>query len=89
VKGELAAAVGTRSQLMWGLRNADKKYDLSSDGMISIRQQAWDIGLAVRQDFRQLAYAIEDIVSALVRQGKIQQVFEQYQLSFEKPSTYQ
>ncbi len=89
VKGELAAAVGTRSQLMWGLRNADKKYDLSSDGMISIRQQAWDIGLAVRQDFRQLAYAIEDIVSALVRQGKIQQVFEQYQLTFEKPSTYQ
>lgn len=87
--GSLAAAVGTRSQLMWGLKAVGQKYDLSADGLIGIQQQAWDIGLAVRHDFRQLAYAVGDIVSELVKQGQLQQVFEQYQLTFEKPSTYE
>jgi ABC-type amino acid transport substrate-binding protein len=86
--GQLAAVVGTRSQLDWGLRDIEKAYDLSGDGLSSIGQQEWDIGLAVRTNFRQLAYAIGDIITELVNQGKLDKVFQQFGLTYEKPSTY-
>jgi polar amino acid transport system substrate-binding protein len=86
--GKLAAVVGTRSQLEWGLRDTEKTFDLSSDGLSSIGKQDWDIGLAVRTNFRQLAYAVGDIITELVNQGKLDNVFQQFGLSYEKPSTY-
>jgi polar amino acid transport system substrate-binding protein len=86
--GKLAAVVGTRSQLEWGLRHTEKIFDLSSDGLSSIGKQDWDIGLAVRTNFRQLAYAVGDIITELVNQGKLDNVFQQFGLSYEKPSTY-
>lgn len=85
---KLAAVVGTRSQLEWGLQGADSHIDLSSDGLTSIGHEDWDIGLAVRVNFRQLAYAIGDIVTELVQQGQLKKIFDQYQISFQKPSTY-
>jgi polar amino acid transport system substrate-binding protein len=87
--GKLAAVVGTRSQLDWGLKDADKNIDLSSDGLSGINHQDWDIGMAVRTNFRQLGYAIGDIVNELVQQGQLKKVFDHYQLNYQKPSTYQ
>ena len=87
VEGNVAAVVGTRSQLSWGLR--DTSFDLSADGLEAIGHQAWDIGMAVRHNFRQLSYALGDVVNALIDSGDIARVFERYGLSYEKPSTHQ
>jgi len=87
-QGDVAAVVGTRSQLEWGL-SRDAEYDLSSDGLEQIAHQAWDIGLAVRHNFRQLSYSIEEIVLNLEKQGELKRIFEQFNLSYEKPAAYQ
>ena len=87
-QGELAAVVGTRSQIEWGL-STRPDLDLSSDGLEQVGHQAWDIGLAVRHNFRQLAYAIEEIVLNLVNRGDLAEIFRQHNLSYEKPAAYQ
>lgn len=88
-QGKLAAVMGTRSQLIWGLASAIQSYDLSKDGLEQITHPSWDIGMAVKHTFRQLSYAIEEVVSNLTKQGKIQQVFADLQLVYETPKAYQ
>ncbi len=87
IDGEIAAVVGTRSQLDWGLR--EHAFDMSGDGLEAIANPAWDIGLAVRHNFRQLAYAVEDIVLKLSNSGEIAGVFAKHRLHYEKPAAYQ
>ena len=87
--GKLAAVVGTRSQLAWGLQDSDKSFDLSADGLQTIGHPAWDIGMAVRHNFRQLGYALGDVIVKLTNSGEIAKVMENYRLTYEKPSTYQ
>jgi polar amino acid transport system substrate-binding protein len=88
-QGKLAAVMGTRSQLMWSLATAEKAFDLSKDGLEQITHLSWDIGLAVKHTFRQLSYAIEEIVAKLTKQGKIQQIFADLKLKYETPKAYQ
>ncbi len=87
-QGEIAAVVGTRSQVEWGL-NGQPDLDLSNDGLEQMSHQAWDIGLAVRHNFRQLAYSVEEIVHNLVKRGELQKIFGKYNLSYEIPAAYQ
>ncbi len=87
-KGNIAALVGTRSQVEWGLRESASA-DLSDDGLEFMNRRAWDIGLAVRHNFRQLAYSIEEIVFDLYKRGEIQGIFRQYHLTYEAPAAYQ
>lgn len=87
-QGSIAAVIGTRSQLQWAVRNAPG-FDLGDDGLEQIGHSAWDIGMAVKHTYRQLAYSVEEIVQNLVMRGDIQRVFERYQLSFERPAAYQ
>ena len=61
----------------------------SIDGLSSIGHSAWDIGLAVRHNFRQLSYAVDDIIVQLVNAGEIQKVYQAHGLDYEKPSTFQ
>ncbi|MCP4487429.1 MAG: ABC transporter substrate-binding protein [Gammaproteobacteria bacterium] len=88
IKGNIAAMVGTRSQLEWGLRELASA-DLSDEGLEFMNRRAWDIGLAVRHNFRQLAYSIEDIILNLYKRGEIQSIFRQHRLTYEVPAAYQ
>ncbi len=85
-EGKVAAVVGTRSQLVWGLHG--KSFDLSGDGLQGIGHAAWDIGLAVRHNFRQLSYAVEEIVSKLTTSGEIRKVFTEMGLTYETSAAY-
>jgi polar amino acid transport system substrate-binding protein len=87
VKGKVAAVVGTRSQLQWGLRG--QSFDLSADGLEAMGHSAWDIGLAVRHNFRQLGYAVGDAVTSLTQSGELATVFERYNVHYEVPAAYQ
>ncbi|MCP4186858.1 MAG: transporter substrate-binding domain-containing protein [Gammaproteobacteria bacterium] len=88
IKGNIAALVGTRSQVEWGLRESASA-DLSDEGLEFMNRRVWDIGLAVRHNFRQLAYSIEDIVLNLFKRGDIQGIFKQHRLTYEVPAAYQ
>ncbi|MEM8942543.1 MAG: transporter substrate-binding domain-containing protein [Pseudomonadota bacterium] len=87
--GELSAIVGMRGQVEWGLREHDGNFDIDDDGLQSIGRLSWDIGAAVKHTHRQLAYAIEDELSAAILDGRMEKLFESLGLSYAVPSPFE
>jgi hypothetical protein len=44
--------------------------------------------MAVKSDYRQLGYAIADIVEAMINQGLMKKIFSQYNAIYQIPSLY-
>ncbi|GAB2697547.1 transporter substrate-binding domain-containing protein [Aliiglaciecola sp. 3_MG-2023] len=90
LKDESVAAVsGMRSQLEWGMPDVGSRYTINATGLAAISIKSWDIGMAVQQDFRQLAYAVEDQITLMVDNGQMQKIFDNYKVTFEPSSLYQ
>ncbi|MCJ8325676.1 MAG: transporter substrate-binding domain-containing protein [Campylobacterales bacterium] len=87
--GKIAAVAGLRSQLEYALDyNSNKdKYFISKK--IPYTKSIWDLGLAVRTDFRALSYELDGHMSDLYKSGEIQKIFEKYNVVYEKPLVYQ
>ena len=92
--GEVAAIAGMESQVEWGLQTNPNltdelkaKLQLTSTALAGMTIRAWDIGMAVHTDFRQLAYAVEDVIAPMVQGDEMDKIFKQYGLTFE-PSSY-
>ena len=64
------------------------KYVLAENTFPMIGQQQWDIGMAVKTDYRQLGYAVADIVEAMVTQGEMKKIFTKYQVLYKTPDLY-
>lgn len=86
--GETAAVVGMRSQIEWGLRDVPNAFDIDTDGLEQLAVLEWDIGAAVKQNHRELSYAIGDLLSEAVMDGRMATLFSKYQTTFTVPSTY-
>jgi ABC-type amino acid transport substrate-binding protein len=84
----VSAAAGMRSQIEWYLRDVPGRFDVDDDGLQAIARLSWDIGAAVKHTHRQLAYAIEDVIAAAVRDGRMQAIFEEAGVTYLKPSLY-
>jgi ABC-type amino acid transport substrate-binding protein len=83
------AVMGLRSQVTHYQQKLDTKtYQLAANAFPMIGRQQWDIGMAVKKDYRQLSYTVADIVEAMVKKGLIQKIFNQYQASYQIPSFY-
>ncbi len=90
---EVSAVVGMRGQIEWRLHeSADKdlasQYAISDNSLVQWSRRTWDIGMAVRQNNRQLSYAIEGIVEKMVKEGDMAAIFESYHMSYQMPETY-
>jgi polar amino acid transport system substrate-binding protein len=44
--------------------------------------------MAVQNDYRQLAYATGDIVKEMIANGTMKNIFDRYQVIYEKPDYY-
>jgi len=86
--GNVSAAAGMRSQIEWNLRDVPGRFDVDDDGLQAIARLSWDIGAAVKHTHRQLAYAIGDVLSAAVQDGRMQAIFEAAGLTYLKPAYY-
>ncbi len=49
----------------------------------------WDIGMAVRQDSRDLGYALEDLVMQMVDDGTMEKIYAQYGMTYRLPEYLQ
>lgn len=87
--GQVSAVAGMRSQIEWHLRDVPERFDVDDDGLQAIARLSWDIGAAVKHTHRQLAYAIEDVLAAAVRDGRMQAIFEEAGVTYRKPSLYE
>ena len=86
--GEVSAVVGMQSQVQWSVGQKGLNYDLDTDGIEQIGKQQWDIGMAVRHDFRELAYTIEEIIDAMVNTEVVKEIFEKYHIQYLLPEYY-
>ncbi|GAA6170368.1 hypothetical protein NBRC116592_00380 [Colwellia sp. KU-HH00111] len=87
--GKVDAVMGLRSQIthhQQQLSNTD--FQLATNAFPMIGRQQWDIGMAVKKDYRQLSYAVADIVEAMIQQGIMQQIFAKYHVHYQTPSLY-
>nr|MBS9782833.1 transporter substrate-binding domain-containing protein [Arcobacter sp.] len=87
--GKIDAVAGLKTQIEFYLnfsKNKDKYYMTKG---IDYVKSAWDLGVAVRTDFRALSYEIDGYMSELFRDGTIKKIFRKYNVSYEKPLAYQ
>lgn len=87
--GKIDAVAGLKSQLEFFLdykNNRDKYYMTKKIDYVKTK---WDLGVAVRTDFRALSYEIDGFMEELYKSGEIKKVFQNYNISYEKPLVYQ
>ena len=86
---DVDAVMGLRSQVTHYQQQLDATtYQLATNAFPMIGRQQWDIGMAVKKDYRQLSYAVADIVEAMINKGLLQKIFTKYHASFQAPSLY-
>ena len=95
-EGKVAAVAGMKGQLQWGMSTSGdvnktefaplpEQYDISADGLAAMSIKSWDIGMAVKTDYRELAYAIQAITEPMIKNGEMEALFLEYGLSYEIP----
>ena len=88
-ENKVDAVMGLRSQVSHYQHHlASPSYQLATNAFPMIGKQQWDIGMAVKNDYRQLGYAIADIVEAMINQGLMEKIFLQYNAVYQLPDLY-
>ncbi|MDF2235623.1 transporter substrate-binding domain-containing protein [Albimonas sp. CAU 1670] len=82
-RGEVKAAMGPLHELEWGLVPG---LAVHSPPLPGLARGTWTLGVAVRQSWRPLGYAVDDAVRAAVEDGRLAAVFEAYGLSWTPPA---
>lgn len=88
-ENKVDAVMGLRSQVShYQHQLASPSYQLASNAFPMIGTQQWDIGMAVKSDYRQLGYAVGDIVNDMIKQGIMEKIFLQYHAIYQMPDLY-
>lgn len=88
-EGEVAAAMGMRGELEWLLnQHSDERFKMGDTTFPAMGKPHWDIGIAVREADRQLGYLVEGILEPLVLNGGLQEIYQRYGLTYEKPAFF-
>jgi ABC-type amino acid transport substrate-binding protein len=83
------AVMGLTSQISHYQANLSKvNYPLAQNAFPMIGRQQWDIGMAVKADYRQLGYAVGDIVESMVNSGEMEAIFTKYNVTYKIPNLY-
>ena len=88
--GKVDAVMAMRGELEWLLSQAkDEALKKSDAAYPNLGQATWDVGMAVHESNRQLAYAVEALTEAMIADGRMQALYAKYHLSYEVPGLYQ
>jgi ABC-type amino acid transport substrate-binding protein len=87
--GEVDATMAMRGEIDWMLHNAaDEHLKPADNAYPNMGKQAWDLGMAVHQSNRQLAYALEGELEGLIKDGSVERIYSGYGLRYELPELY-
>ncbi len=88
--GEVDAVMAMRGEIDWQVHEAhDPQLALAENAYPDMGKQRWEIGMAVHESNRQLAYAVEEALEGLIRDGSVQGIYSHYGLQYEVPEMYQ
>ena len=82
---ETAAVFAPRSQIEAAIGALPDKYSIDTVLAPGLARDRWNLGVAVSIQNRQLGYAIDDILSAMLSNGEIEALFNRHGLSYHKP----
>ncbi|MFJ3485061.1 substrate-binding periplasmic protein [Pseudomonas sp. NPDC090202] len=89
-EGKVDAVMAMRGEVDWQLHQAaDPHWTLAENAYPSMGRQTWEIGMAVHESNRQLAYAVEEALENLIREGEVQRIYAAYGLRYDVPEMYQ
>ncbi|WP_428623698.1 substrate-binding periplasmic protein [Sedimenticola sp.] len=86
LRGEVAGLMGPRSQVQYSLLSGLEQFDLGKVPTPGLTKSDWLIGAAVKNNYRQLGYAVEDILASMVRDGTMAKIFKQHRIEYMPPS---
>jgi ABC-type amino acid transport substrate-binding protein len=86
--GQVAGLMATRIQLEDALSERLKDFDVSAVSMQTLGRSTWQIGIAVKEDSRDLGYAAEDILTALIADGTMAAIFRSHGLTYRPPQSF-
>lgn len=88
--GEVDAVMAMRGEIDWQVHEAgDSQLALAENAYPNMGKQLWEIGMAVHESNRQLAYAVEEALEALILDGTLKAIYAEYGLRYEVPEMYQ
>ena len=88
-EGKVYAVMAMRSEIDHLLFIAnDPRFAVAENGFPTMGKQKWDVGMAVKSSYRQLGYAVEEVVDKMVRSGEMASLFSRYGLTYELPELY-
>ncbi len=88
--GEVDATMAMRGEIDWMLSQAnDSHLKAAQNAYPNMGKQVWDLGMAVHESNRQLAYALEGELESLIKEGAVKAIYEGYGLQYELPELYQ
>ncbi|MFT7007420.1 MAG: polar amino acid transport system substrate-binding protein [Colwellia sp.] len=88
-ESQVDAVMGLTSQISHYQGELSKtNYPLAKNAFPMMGQQQWDIGMAVKTDYRELGYAVGDIVEKMITTGEMATIFAKYNVTYKIPDLY-
>lgn len=89
-EGKVDATMAMRGEIEWLMAQAgDSHLKLAENAYPNMGKQVWDLGMAVHESNRQLAYALEEVLEPLILEGGMEKLYAKHGLHYELPGLYQ
>jgi polar amino acid transport system substrate-binding protein len=88
INGDAAGALGPMAQIEFALvplGDRAKNFGVGKTMPAGLSQGGWSYGFAVRTNYRDLFYAVEQALTDAVADGRIQKIFESHGLTYNPP----
>ncbi len=89
IESDASAVMGPKAQIEYELKKAGvdrAKYGVGVVTPPGLSQGNWSFGFAVRVNYHELFYAIEEIINAAMADGRIKAIYEQFGLTYSPPA---
>lgn len=83
--GRVGGVVATRSQVEAALGDRIGEFAIAPMPMPGFGRSSWTLGVAVKEDARDLGYTVEDILSAMASDGTLAGIFQRAKLTWLPP----
>ncbi len=81
----VAAVMGPESHIQAALGDRLDAFEVYPAELRPLGMSTWTVGIAVREDSRDLGYAVEDIFAELVESGAMQRIFADHGVTWRTP----
>ena len=85
--GQVAAVMGNETELAAALGDQAPRFPVGPIAFPALGKSGWELGLAVKDSNHQLGYAVEDVMTALRKDGTVQAIFRRHGIPYVPPES--